>query len=86
MSHFETAVSLDPGNSNARLFLANAYIRQNGTLGKQGNDTEVALLDAKAREQYRETVRRDPKNVAGDLRTVVAAGHGSCARSRASGC
>jgi beta-lactamase regulating signal transducer with metallopeptidase domain len=56
VSHFERAVALEPGNVNARLFLANAYIRQS-VAGK-----EPALRE-KAQEQYQAALDRDPKNV-----------------------
>jgi Tfp pilus assembly protein PilF len=60
VSHFEKAVSLDPGNTNARLFLANAYLRQYRANSRAEGAAE--LLD-KAREQYREAATRDPRNV-----------------------
>ena len=60
VSHFEKAVSLDPGNTNARLFLANAYVRQYRANSRAEGAAE--LLN-KAREQYREAATRDPRNV-----------------------
>jgi beta-lactamase regulating signal transducer with metallopeptidase domain len=48
VSRFEKAVALEPANLNARLFLGNTYLQH-----KQPD---------KAGEQYREVLRRDPKN------------------------
>ena len=66
VSHFEKAVSLEPENVNARLFLANAYLRQYRAEGTfRATETEIAPLLQKAREQYLAVVNLDPKNLTG---------------------
>lgn len=46
--HFEKAVALDPANVNARLFLANTYLRL-----RRNDDAD---------RQYAEVLKRDPRN------------------------
>ena len=63
VAHFEKAVALDPADLKARLFLANAYIRQSIAEGQRGPvDAEARPLLKKAQDQYREVLARDPKD------------------------
>jgi beta-lactamase regulating signal transducer with metallopeptidase domain len=79
---FEKAVSLDPANLNARLFLANTYLRQHVDEHKAIGDRD-AHLQVKAREQYEEVLRRDPKNETAAFALVTLDGAKHLERSRA---
>ncbi len=63
VEHFETAVKLDPANLKAKLFLANAYVRQSIASGQYlpDKDGDKPLLAAALR-QYREVLNLDPQN------------------------
>jgi beta-lactamase regulating signal transducer with metallopeptidase domain len=81
--HFEKAVALDPGNLNARLYLATAYLRQFMAAGKfSADESQLAPPVASAREQYREVLRRDPRNVTAAFGLVALNGTKNMAESR----
>jgi beta-lactamase regulating signal transducer with metallopeptidase domain len=61
VEHFENAVKLDPANVSARLFLANALIRE---FFAEKASPESPLL-ARARQQYLEILSREPGNKIG---------------------
>ena len=58
VQHFENAVKLEPANINAKLFLANALIREFFAEGGQPD----SILMASARQQYQGVLARDPQN------------------------
>ena len=60
ISHFQQAVSLDPGLVNARLYLATALAQQ----VIQGVTTPENIQSAEqAIDQYKQVLERDPKNI-----------------------
>jgi tetratricopeptide (TPR) repeat protein len=60
INHFQDAVSLDPGLTNARLYLATAFAQQY----IPGVDTPENLRNAdQAVEQYKAVLEKDPRNV-----------------------
>jgi beta-lactamase regulating signal transducer with metallopeptidase domain len=58
IEHFTNAAGLEPANSNAKLFLANALMRDFYT---QEGPPDTRLLTA-ARQQYQAVLARDPRN------------------------
>ena len=58
IEHFTSAAGLEPANRNAKLFLANALMRDFYT---QEGPPDTRLLTA-ARQQYREVLERDSRN------------------------
>jgi beta-lactamase regulating signal transducer with metallopeptidase domain len=68
---FERAVAAEPDNLKARLFLIDAYLRQDFKAGAE-----------KARPQALEVLRRDPKNLAATLALVSLNGPARTAESR----
>jgi tetratricopeptide (TPR) repeat protein len=58
VERFNTAVTLEPTNVNARLFLANALMRLSYTLRHPAGANHMAA----AAQQYQEALARDPKN------------------------
>jgi tetratricopeptide (TPR) repeat protein len=60
ISHFQQAISLDPGLVNARLYLATALAQQ----VIQGVTTPENIQSAEqAIDQYKQVLERDPKNI-----------------------
>jgi tetratricopeptide (TPR) repeat protein len=60
INHFQSAVSLDPGLVNARLYLATALAQQ----VIQGVETPENIQSAEqAIDQYKQVLERDPKNI-----------------------
>jgi tetratricopeptide (TPR) repeat protein len=60
INHFQSAVSLDPGLLNARLYLATAYAQQY----IPGADTEDNnKMGQQAIDEYKSVLERDPKNI-----------------------
>ncbi len=57
IDHFSTAVTLDPESKSARLFLANALMRQ-----YYSEPTPTPSWLESARQQYQEVLARDPQN------------------------
>jgi beta-lactamase regulating signal transducer with metallopeptidase domain len=81
--HFQKAVALEPGNANARLYLASAYLQQYRAAGKfDSNANNPSPLILNAREQYGEVLRRDPKNVTAAFGFVSVGGPKSVDESR----
>lgn len=57
IEHFSAAVKVDPENINAKLFLANALMRQ-----YYSESNPSAQLIENARQQYQDVLARDPRN------------------------
>ncbi len=62
IDHFNRAVSLDPGLTNAHLYLATAYAQQYITGVETEDNTRMAQ---QAIEQYKALLELDPKNING---------------------
>jgi beta-lactamase regulating signal transducer with metallopeptidase domain len=71
VQHFENAVKLEPGNINAKLFLANTLIRESFAGGQQSDGT----LLTRARQQYQEVLAQDPQNKPATQGMVAVAMH-----------
>jgi tetratricopeptide (TPR) repeat protein len=83
VEHFWKAVALEPGNLNARLYLASAYLQQYRAAGKfDSNEDNPSPLIVSALQQYREVLRRDPKNVAAAFGVVSLGGRKTADESR----
>jgi beta-lactamase regulating signal transducer with metallopeptidase domain len=82
VDHFETAVGLEPANLKARLFLANAYIRQSIADNQRSPADQSKPLLIKAQEQYREVLARDPKNFRASVGIVSLNGPAQLRESR----
>jgi tetratricopeptide (TPR) repeat protein len=82
-AHFEKAVAIEPANLNARLFLANTYLQEFAAAGKaNATDGQPPALIAAAVAQYREVLRRDPKNLTAAFGLVSVNGPGNLEESR----
>jgi tetratricopeptide (TPR) repeat protein len=63
IDHFQQAVVLDPGLLNARLYLATAFAQQYIPGADTPDNNKMA---EQAIEQYKEVLKRDPKNINSD--------------------
>src|SRR5438552_1618691 len=59
IENFKTAISLDPNNPNARLYLATAYMSQWIPGAESPENRQLAKA---ARDEFSEVLRRDPKD------------------------
>jgi len=82
VEHFQNAVTLEPDNLKARLFLASAYVRQALAQRQFMPVTEDKPLLVRALAQYQEVLKRDPKNVTATFGMIALNGPVKAGESR----
>jgi beta-lactamase regulating signal transducer with metallopeptidase domain len=82
VAHFEAAVQAEPANLKARLFLANAYVRQALAEQQYMPVTDDKPLLMSAQQQYREVRELDPKNATATFGLISLSGPNQNKESR----
>jgi tetratricopeptide (TPR) repeat protein len=82
VEHFQSAVTLEPDNLKARLFLASAYVRQALAERQYMPVTEDKPLLVMALAQYQEVLKRDPKNANATFGVIALNGLAKTGESR----
>uniref|UniRef100_Q02CV4 Peptidase M56, BlaR1 n=1 Tax=Solibacter usitatus (strain Ellin6076) TaxID=234267 RepID=Q02CV4_SOLUE len=82
VEHFHKAVTLEPDNLKARLFLASAYVRQALAQHQYMPVNEDKPLLVMAQAQYQEVLKRDPKNASATFGMIALNGPSKAGESR----
>ena len=80
--HFESAVKLDPANVKAKLFLANALVRQSLAEGQYMPVSDDKPLLINAQKEYRQVLESDPRNTTAMFGVISLNGPARAGESR----